>query len=86
MEAEAVAIVVCQSVGVQTGARFRRYIQRFHRDTELLPERLEVVQRRAAVILGGITPEDVTDGSIAAWPSKPRSDNSTLAILQECKK
>lgn len=36
--------------------RFRRYIQRFHRDTELLQERLEVVQRTGAVILGGICP------------------------------
>ena len=56
MEAEAVAMVVCQSVGVQTGARLRRHIQRFHRDTELLQERLEVVQRTGAVILGGICP------------------------------
>ena len=66
MEGEAVAIVICQSVGVQTGARFPRYIQRFHRGTELLQESLEVVQRRAVVVLGGITPENGTDGSIAA--------------------
>ena len=66
MEAETVAIVVCQSVGFPTGAHFRRYIQHFHRDTELLQERLEVVQRTTAVILGGIAPEDGAAGPIAA--------------------
>src|SRR5205823_14420235 len=57
-EAEAVAFVVCQSVGLQTGTASADYIQLWHGDAKLLQESLEVVQRTAAVILGGITPEE----------------------------
>jgi hypothetical protein len=53
-EAEAVAFVVCQSVGLQTGTASTDYIQLWHGDAKLLQESLEVVQRTAAVILGGI--------------------------------
>ena len=53
-EAEAVAFVVCQSVGLQTGTASADYIQLWHGDAKLLQESLEVVQRTAAVILGGI--------------------------------
>jgi len=58
-EAEAVAFVVCQSVGLQTGTASADYIQLWHGDAKLLQESLEVVQRTAAVILGGIAPEAV---------------------------
>ena len=57
-EAEAVAFVVCQSVGLQTGTASADYIQLWHGDAKLLQESLEVVQRTAAVILGGIAPEE----------------------------
>jgi N-terminal domain of anti-restriction factor ArdC len=59
-EAEAVAFVVCQSVGLQTGTASTDYIQLWRGDAELLQESLEVVQRTAAVILGGIAPEEGT--------------------------
>jgi hypothetical protein len=65
-EAEAVAFVVCQSVGLQTGTTSADYIQLWHGDAKLLQESLEVVQRTAAVILGDIAPEVGTAGSIAA--------------------
>ena len=65
-EAEAVAFVVCQSVGLQTGTASADYIQLWHGDAKLLQESLEVVQRTAAVILGGVAPEEGTAGSIAA--------------------
>ncbi len=57
-EAEAVAFVVCQSIGLQTGTASADYIQLWHGDAQLLQESLEVVQRTAAVILGGIAPEE----------------------------
>src|SRR5450432_1701455 len=57
-EAVAVAFVVCQSVGLQTGTASTDYIQLWRGDAELLQESLEVVQRTAAVILGGIAPEE----------------------------
>jgi DNA transposition AAA+ family ATPase len=53
-EAEAVAFVVCQSVGLQTGTAAADYIQLWHGDAKLLQESLETVQRTAAVILEGI--------------------------------
>ena len=55
-EAEAVAFVVCQSVGLQNGTASQDYIQLWHGDANLLRESLEAVQS-AAVILGGIAPE-----------------------------
>ncbi len=56
-EAEAVAFVVCQAVGLQTGSASQDYIQVWHGDANLLRESLEAVQQTATVILGGIAPE-----------------------------
>ena len=56
-EAEAVAFVVCQSVGLQNGTSSQDYIQLWHGDASLLRASLEAVQQIAAVILGGIAPE-----------------------------
>ena len=53
-EAEAVAFVVCQSVGLQNGTASQDYIQLWHGDANLLRQSLEAVQQTAAVILGGI--------------------------------
>jgi hypothetical protein len=53
-EAEAVAFVVCQSVGLETGTTSADYIHPWHGDANLLRESLEAVQQTAAVILGGI--------------------------------
>ncbi len=56
-EAEAVAFVVCQAVGLDTASASQDYIQVWHGDANLLRESLEAVQQTAAVILGGIAPE-----------------------------
>jgi antirestriction protein ArdC len=56
-EAEAVAFVVCQAVGLETGTASADYIRLWHGDADLLRESLEAVQQTAAVILGGIAPE-----------------------------
>lgn len=56
-EAEAVAFVVCRSIGLETGTASADYIQLYHGDARLLQESLEAVQRTAAVILGAISPE-----------------------------
>ena len=55
-EAEAVAFVVCQSIGLETGTAFSDYIRLWNGDGKLLQESLEVIQLTAAVILGAITP------------------------------
>src|SRR5580658_6318250 len=65
-EAEAVAFVVCQSVGLQNGTSSQDYIQLWHGDANLLRESLKAVQQTAAVILGGIVaPENGAVGPIA---------------------
>ena len=56
-EAEAVAFVVCQSLGLETGTASTDYIQLWNGSAKLLQESLEVVQRTAAVILGAIAPK-----------------------------
>ena len=56
-EAEAVAFVVCQALGLETGTASQDYIQIWHGDANLLRESLEAVQQTTAVILGGIAPE-----------------------------
>jgi antirestriction protein ArdC len=56
-EAEAVAFVVCQALGLETGTASADYIQLWHGDADLLRESLEAVQQTAVVILGGIAPE-----------------------------
>jgi len=56
-ETEAVAFVVCQAVGLETGTASADYIQLWHGDANLLRESLQAVQQTAAVILGGIAPE-----------------------------
>ncbi len=43
-EAEAVAFVVCQAAGSQTGTASQDYIQLWHGDADLLRESLEAVQ------------------------------------------
>lgn len=56
-EAEAVAFVVCNAIGLETGTASSDYIQLYHGNAKLLQESLEVVQRTSAVILGAISPE-----------------------------
>jgi hypothetical protein len=73
-EAEAVAFVVCQSIGLQTGTASVDYIQLWHGDADLLRESLEAVQQTAAVILGGICPRGAANPFTAQWePSRERT-------------
>ena len=67
-EAEAVAFVVCQSIGLETGTAFQDYIRLWNGSSKLLQESLEVVQRTAAVILGAISPR----------PEQPQESESQI--------
>lgn len=57
-EAEAIAFVVCDALGLEAGDSSRDYIHLYHGNAALLQESLEVVQTTAAVILGAISPQD----------------------------
>ena len=69
-EAEAVAFIVGQSVGLDMGTASSDYIQMYAGDAALLAESLEVIQRTSAVILAAIQleeqiQENETDAEIA---------------------
>ena len=70
-EAEAVAFVVCRSLGLETGTASADYINLYHGDAQLLQESLEIVQRTAAVILGAISPESQASASTSEPAAVP---------------
>ena len=53
-EAEAVAFVVCQAIGLETGTAAQDYIQLYEGDAKLLTERLERIHQTATEILEAI--------------------------------
>jgi hypothetical protein len=56
-EAEAVAYVVCQAIGLETGSAAQDYIQLYDGDATLLTESLEHIQHTANQILNAIGAE-----------------------------
>ena len=53
-EAEAVAFVVCQAIGLETGSAAQDYIQLYEGDAKLLSESLQHIQQTATRILNAI--------------------------------
>ena len=53
-EAEAIAFVVCQTIGLDAGDASADYIHLYHGNAALLAESLEVIQRTSALILSAI--------------------------------
>jgi antirestriction protein ArdC len=68
-EAEAVAFIVGQGIGLEIGRASSDYIQMYAGNAALLAESLEVVQRTSAVILDAITVEAVPQATPAAEES-----------------
>jgi antirestriction protein ArdC len=83
-EAEAVAFVVCNALGLETGSGSADYIQLYHGDAKLLQESLEVVQRTASIILGAISPREEAAPVIAATPAIPAAviENTTPQVQE----
>ena len=63
-EAEAVAFIVGQAVGLELGTSSSDYIQLYHGNAALLAESLEVIQRTSAVILAALRAEE-PDSAVA---------------------
>jgi hypothetical protein len=61
-EAEAVAFIVGQAIGLEMGRASADYIQMYAGNAALLAESLEVIQRTSAVILSAILAEDASEG------------------------
>ncbi len=56
-EAEAVAFVVCQSIGLETGTAASDYIQLYSGDRETLAASLEFIQQTACEIIAALSPQ-----------------------------
>ncbi len=56
-EAEAVAFVVSQAIGLETGSAAQDYIQLYEGDAKLLTDSLDRIQQTANRILNAITPD-----------------------------
>jgi hypothetical protein len=69
-EAEAVAFIVGQAIGLEMGRASSDYIQMYAGNAALLAESLEVVQRTSAVILDAITAEELVS-QVSASPAQP---------------
>jgi hypothetical protein len=70
-EAEAVAFIVGQAIGLEIGTASSDYIQMYAGNAALLAESLEVIQRTSAVILGAILAEDTAVESESVNPDFP---------------
>jgi len=70
-EAEAVAFIVGQGIGLEMGRASSDYIQMYAGNAALLAESLEVVQRASAVILGAIHAESSVSQEAASEVQEP---------------
>jgi len=68
-EAEAVAFVVGQAVGLEMGNSSSDYIQMYAGNAALLAESLEVIQRTASTLLRAIRPEEAAPANATAAAS-----------------
>ncbi len=64
-EAEAVAFIVGQAIGLEMGRASSDYIQMYAGNAALLAESLEVIQRTASTILRAIRPEETSQNNEA---------------------
>jgi antirestriction protein ArdC len=78
-EAEAVAFIVGQAIGLEMGRASSDYIQMYAGNAALLAESLEVVQRTSAVILGAIAVES-SDAENAHSDSSPEAEEPIAEV------
>ncbi len=81
-EAEAIAFVVSQTIGLDSGRASADYIHLYHGNAALLAESLEVIQKTSALILSAIEMEQVAAEQTEATTEQP-STNATDAALAE---
>ncbi len=82
-EAEAIAFVVSQTIGLDAGRASADYIHLYHGNAALLTESLEVIQRTAALILSALeTKEEAEQPGTASTTEQPTT-NATDAVLAE---
>jgi len=83
-EAEAIAFVVSQSIGLDAGNAAADYIHLYNGDAAVLAESLEVIQRTSALILSAIETPDVVQVPTEEKPAEqPTTQDATDAALAE---
>ena len=80
-EAEAIAFVVSQTVGLDAGRASADYIHLYHGNAALLTESLEVIQRTAALILSAIETEQVAAEQTEASPAAEGTTDAAFAMV-----
>ncbi len=80
-EAEAIAFVVSQTIGLDAGRASADYIHLYHGNAALLTESLEVIQRTAALILSALETKEEAKQQEAT--NEQPSTNATDAVLAE---
>ena len=81
-EAEAIAFVVSQTIGLDSGRASADYIHLYHGNAALLAESLEVIQKTSALILSALETEQVAAEQTEAATEQPNT-NATDAALAE---
>lgn len=81
-EAEAIAFVVSQAIGLDSSRASADYIHLYHGNAALLAESLEVIQKTSALILSAIETEQVPAEQTEAATEQPNI-NATDAALAE---
>ncbi len=77
-EAEAIAFVVSQTIGLDAGNSSADYIHLYHGNAALLTESLEVIQKTSALILSAIETKPEEAEQTEAHPNQNATD-ATLA-------
>lgn len=78
-EAEAIAFVVSQTIGLDAGRTSADYIHLYHGNAALLAESLEVIQKTSALILSAIETEQVVAEQTEAAPATEAITDAALA-------
>ena len=81
-EAEAIAFVVSQTIGLDAGRASADYIHLYHGNAALLTESLEVTQKTSALILYAIETEQVEDDQTKATTQTTSTDATDAALAE----
>ena len=82
-EAEAIAFVVSQTIGLDAGRASADYIHLYHGNAALLTESLEVIQRTTALILSALETKEEAEQPETAPTAEQPTTNATDAVLAE---
>jgi len=80
-EAEAIAFVVSQTIGLDAGRASADYIHLYHGNAALLAESLEVIQKTSALILSAIVTEQVASDPTEAT-TQPTTEATDPALAE----